>query len=75
MNEVISKQAVIDLLLSEPMNEPRYPDWWARKVADLKGLKVAYFCNGKMCGTCNYPDCQLTTDIEYAMTLDNVIVI
>jgi len=75
MNEVISKQAVIDLLLSEPMNEPRYPDWWARKIAELKGSKVAYMCNGKMCGTCSYPDCRLTTNIEYAMTLDSVIVI
>lgn len=35
MNDLISRQAVIDALLSEPP-EPRYPDWWVRKVMEIE---------------------------------------
>lgn len=35
MNDLISRRAVIDLLLSEPP-EPRYPDWWVRKVMEIE---------------------------------------
>lgn len=33
--EIITKQAAIDAIMSEPMNEPRYPAWWADKIKSL----------------------------------------
>ena len=46
MDDVISRQAVIDLLLSEPMNEPHYPDWWARKIVDIEPTTAEWVRSG-----------------------------
>lgn len=42
--DLISRQAAIDVIMSEPMNEPRYPAWWADKIKSLPPLEPTPVC-------------------------------
>lgn len=68
MKDIINRQDVIDMLMSENQNEPRYPDYYASKVEELDSVSALYWCNQKRCGAkCSWPTCQLTTDPKYAV--------
>lgn len=68
MKVIINRQDVIDMLMSENQNEPRYPDYYASKVEEIEGVPVLYSCDQDRCGDkCHWPLCQLTTDPEHAV--------
>lgn len=68
MKDIITRQDVIDMLMSENKNEPRYPDYYASKVEEIEEVSVLYSCDQKRCGVkCSWPTCQLTTDPEHAV--------
>ena len=37
MSDTLSRQDVIDTILSEEGNEPRYPEWYAEKILTMDG--------------------------------------
>lgn len=39
MRDTISRQDVIDMLMSEDQNEPRYPEWYASKVEEIEEVR------------------------------------
>lgn len=41
MKDIISRQDVIDMLMSENQNEPRYPEWYVSKVKDLPEKEIS----------------------------------
>lgn len=68
MKDIISRQDVIDMLMSEDHNEPRYPGYYASKVEEIESVPVLYPCDRDRCGDkCGWPVCQLTTDPEHAV--------
>ena len=68
MKDIINRQDVIDMLMSENQNEPHYPEWYVSKVEDLEGVPILYPCDQDRCGDkCHWPVCQLTTDPEHAV--------
>ena len=68
MKDIINRQDVIDMLMSENQNEPHYPEWYASKVEELESVPVLYPCDQDRCGDkCHWPLCQLTTDPEHAV--------
>ena len=36
MRDIINRQDVIDMLMSEDHNEPRYPEWYVSKVEEIE---------------------------------------
>lgn len=59
--ETITKQAVIDAIMSEPMNEPRYPAWWAEKIKSITPVELKRPMGewidkqeGTFCSECDY---------------------
>lgn len=76
MKDTISRRAVIDMLMSENQNEPRYPEWYASKVEEIEGVPVLYPCDQDRCGDkCHWPLCRLTTDPEHAVAGGHTILI
>ena len=68
MKDIINRQDVIDMLMSENQNEPHYPEWYVSKVEELESVPVLYPCDQDRCGDkCHWPLCQLTTDPEHAV--------
>lgn len=41
MRDTISRRAVIDMILSEPYNTPRYPTWWVSRIEDLPEKEIS----------------------------------
>ena len=39
MKDTISRRAVIDMLMSENQNEPRYPEWYVSKVEEIEEVR------------------------------------
>ena len=39
MKDIINRQDVIDMLMSENQNEPRYPDYYASKVEEIEEVR------------------------------------
>ena len=39
MKDIINRQDVIDMLMSEDQNEPRYPEWYASKVEEIEEVR------------------------------------
>lgn len=39
MKDIINRQDVIDMLMSENRNEPRYPEWYASKVEEIEEVR------------------------------------
>lgn len=39
MKDIINRQDVIDMLMSEDHNEPRYPDYYASKVEEIEEVR------------------------------------
>ena len=40
MKDIISRQDVIDMLMSEDQNEPHYPEWYASKVEEIEEVRA-----------------------------------
>lgn len=41
MKDTISRRAVIDMILSEPYNTPRYPAWWVSRIEELPEKEIS----------------------------------
>lgn len=69
MIDTISRQAVLDMIRSEPYNEPRYPDWWIDKISKIDGKVGQWIHNDKLrcfelyiCSNCG---CDSIKDYNY----------
>lgn len=49
MSDLISRQKAIFKIMSEPMNEARYPSWYAKKIEELPSEDAVVVVRCKDC--------------------------
>lgn len=70
MSDLINRQDVIEMLGSEPHNEPRYPAWWIMKVSKIPAKNEAVQGNWIYRNSWIYKDLECNLDWQIMLTLE-----